>query len=75
MVVSAETSILIDATRVNEGTTLFCDGQAATKLEVNERVLIQRAKQDLLIVENPASRGWRNLARKLNWASKPLYNS
>lgn len=74
VVVSAETSILISAIRVNEGTTLFCDGQAATKLSAGERVLIRRAPQDLLIVENPASRGWRNLARKLNWASKPLYN-
>lgn len=74
VVVSADSTILINANRVNEGTTLFCDGQAATKLNVNERVLIRRAKQDLLIVENPASRGWRNLARKLNWASKPSYN-
>jgi NAD+ kinase len=74
VVVSADTTIMIQANRVNEGTTLFCDGQAATKLEVNEQVMIRRAKQDLLIVENPASRGWRNLARKLNWASRPLYN-
>jgi NAD+ kinase len=74
VVVSADTTIMITANRVNDGTTLFCDGQAATKLEVNERVMIRRARQDLLIVENPTSRGWRNLARKLNWASKPLYN-
>ncbi|HWB54526.1 MAG TPA: NAD(+)/NADH kinase [Tepidisphaeraceae bacterium] len=74
VVVSAETTITITANRVNDGTTLFCDGQASTKLSAGDRVTIRRAKQDLLIVENPALRGWRNLARKLNWASRPLYN-
>jgi NAD+ kinase len=74
VVVSAQTTILISANRVNEGTTLFCDGQASTKLCAGDRVTIRRARQDLLIVENPALRGWRNLARKLNWASRPLYN-
>ncbi|HEY1685233.1 MAG TPA: NAD(+)/NADH kinase [Tepidisphaeraceae bacterium] len=75
VIVSDDTLILIDANRVNEGTSLFCDGQAMTKLNAEERILIRRAKQDLLIVANPKSRGWKNLAKKLNWASKPMYNA
>lgn len=74
VVVSANSTIIIGTNRVNEGTTLFCDGQASTKLRPSERILIYRAKQDLLLVENPASRGWQNLAKKLHWALEPRYN-
>jgi NAD+ kinase len=74
VVVAAESTIIISPIRVNEGTTLFCDGQASTHLAAGERVIIRRSPHDALLVENPAAREWRTLAEKLNWAASPNYN-
>ena len=75
VVIAASSTVLIRAVKVNEGTTLFCDGQASTQLVAGESVVIRRAPFDALIIENPNARGWRTLAEKLNWASTPKYNS
>jgi NAD+ kinase len=73
VVVSSYSTIRIGAVRVNDGTTLFCDGQASTKLQAGDRVVIRRSPSDVLLVENPESRQWRSLAEKLNWAVSPKY--
>ncbi len=73
VVVSGDSDVLIVASKVNPGTTLFCDGQASTTLASGDRVVIRRAKQDVLLVENPGAMKWRNLADKLNWAASPNY--
>jgi NAD+ kinase len=73
VVLSSNSNIRIGAVRVNEGTTLFCDGQASTKLVAGDRVVIRRSSNDVLLVENPESRQWRSLAEKLNWAVSPKY--
>jgi NAD+ kinase len=75
VVVSASSSVVVQAVRVNEGTTLFCDGQASTRLIAGDRVIIRRSANDVLLVENPDSQKWKGLAEKLNWASSPKYNS
>jgi len=74
VVVSSKTTVLLVAVRVNEGTTLFCDGQASTRLLAGDKVLIRRADQNVLLVENPDAREWRSLAEKLNWAVGPRYS-
>jgi NAD+ kinase len=71
LVIPSESLISITAVKVNEGTTLFCDGQASTKLEHQEQVIIQRSPHDVLLIENPAARSWRSYAEKLNWAASP----
>jgi NAD+ kinase len=73
VVLSSQSTIRIGAVRVNEGTTLFCDGQASTNLMAGDRVVIRRSSHDVLLVENPESRQWRSLAEKLNWAVSPKY--
>ncbi len=75
VVISSNSTILITATKVNDGTTLFCDGQESTHLTAGERVIIRRSPQEVLLIENPDSHEWHNLARKLNWASTPGYNT
>ena len=74
VVVSTRSSVVVQAVRVNEGTTLFCDGQASTNLIAGDRVVIRRSANDVLLVENPDTQQWRGLAEKLNWASSPKYN-
>jgi NAD+ kinase len=74
VVISSHSTVVITASRVNEGTTIFCDGQASTRLLKNERVVIRRGEQPVLLLENPDSRPWRSLAEKLNWAVGPRYN-
>jgi NAD+ kinase len=74
VVVSSQSTILIVATKVNEGTTLFCDGQASTRLMAGDRVILRRNAHDVLLVENPEAREWRSLAEKLNWAIGPRYS-
>ena len=75
VVVSSSSSVVVQAVRVNEGTTLFCDGQASTRLIAGDRVIIRKSASDVLLVENPDSQKWKGLAEKLNWASSPKYNS
>ena len=75
VVVSSNSSVVVQAVRVNEGTTLFCDGQASTRLIAGDRVIIRRSANDVRLVENPDSQKWKGLAEKLNWASSPKYNS
>jgi NAD+ kinase len=74
VVISSQSTVLITASHVNPGTTLFCDGQASTKLVAGERVVIRRSDYDVLLIENPDSRRWRSLAEKLNWAASPKYS-
>lgn len=73
VVVSSQCTILIVALKVNEGTTLFCDGQASTRLMAGDKVVVRRSEYNVLLVENPEDREWRSLAEKLNWAAGPRY--
>ena len=75
VVISSKSTVLIDTSKVNPGTTLFCDGQANTKLSAGDRVIIRRSPNDVLLVQNPDAQQWRSLAEKLNWAVSPMYNS
>jgi NAD+ kinase len=75
VVISSQSTVLITASRVNPGTTLFCDGQASTNLVAGERVVIRRSDYDALLIENPDARRWRSLAEKLNWAASPNYSA
>jgi NAD+ kinase len=75
VVVSSAATVLITAIVVNEGTTIFCDGQESTRLQAGERVVIRRSPDPVLLVENPDSREWHTLAVKLNWAANPAYNT
>lgn len=74
VVVSSKTTVRVIASRVNAGTTLFCDGQAMAKLCRGDIVVVRRGKHDALLVEDPDAREWRSLAEKLNWAAGPRYN-
>jgi NAD+ kinase len=71
LVVATTVTLAICAIKVNEGTTLFCDGQENTRLNIGERVLIRRGPNSVLLVENPDAREWRTLAQKLGWAARP----
>jgi NAD+ kinase len=75
VVVGMESTVLIQASRVNAGTTLSCDGQVSTELRAGERIVIRRADHDVLLVDNPDTKEWSVLAEKLNWAEGPRYNS
>jgi NAD+ kinase len=75
VVVPMTTRISITPLRVNEGTTLFCDGQASTPLRKGDLVIVRRADHDVLLYDNPRSNLWQALADKLHWAIGPEYNS
>jgi NAD+ kinase len=74
VVVSSRMTVVIAASRVNDGTTLFCDGQASTKLGLGETVVLRRSPNDVLLIENPEARQWRSLAEKLHWGASPRYS-
>jgi NAD+ kinase len=74
VVVPMTSTISISPVRVNEGTTLFCDGQASTRLHVGDKVTVRRADHDVLLYDNPHSNAWQALAEKLHWALSPHYN-
>lgn len=74
VVVSSRDTIYLSTVRVNEGTTLFCDGQESTRLLADDTIVIRRSDHDALLYENPDARQWRSLAEKLHWAVGPRYN-
>jgi NAD+ kinase len=74
VVISSSSTVVITAILVNDGTTVFCDGQESTRLLAGERIVIRRSPEPVLLVENPESREWHTLAAKLNWAANPAYN-
>jgi NAD+ kinase len=74
VVISANSTVLITTIRVNDGTTIFCDGQESTRLVSGERIVIRKSPDPVLLVENPQSQEWHTLAAKLNWAASPGYN-
>ncbi len=71
LVISSDSWVTIVGTKVNPGTTLFCDGQEGTSLEVRDKIIIHRSPHDVLLIENPRARLWRSYAEKLNWAVSP----
>lgn len=73
VVVSSRATLLINAVKVNDGTTLFCDGQESTRLVTGDTVVVRQSDHRVLLVENPDAREWRSLAEKLNWAVGPRY--
>lgn len=74
MVISPDSVIQVRAVRVNPGTTLFCDGQARTRIVDGDRIIIRRSEHYVLIYDHPEHREWRSLAEKLHWAISPSYN-
>ena len=73
VVIAPDSIVQVRGMRVNPGTTLFCDGQASTKLVDGDRAVIYRADHDVLIIDHPQRREWRTLASKLHWAISPDY--
>ncbi|MGH7213611.1 MAG: NAD(+)/NADH kinase [Tepidisphaeraceae bacterium] len=73
VVIPSTSAVTIVASRVNAGTTLFCDGQASTNLAAGDRVFIRRSPHDVLLIENPDAREWRTLAEKLHWGVSPRH--
>lgn len=74
VVISMNSIVRVAATRVNTGTTLFCDGQASTNLAGGDRVVIKKSPNDVVLVENPETRQWKHLEDKLHWGASPRYS-
>jgi NAD+ kinase len=74
VVVASRNSLVIRASKVNPGTTLFCDGEETAVLRAGDRVVVRRSPNDVQLIENPEAGPWRVLAEKLNWAATPRYN-
>jgi len=74
VVISSSSTVVITAIIVNDGTTVFCDGQESTRLVAGERIVIHRSPQPVLLMENPEAQEWHTLAAKLKWAESPAYN-
>ncbi len=74
IVLSSKQTIILQAQRVNRGSEIVVDGQSSCNLNNGDRVIIRRADQPLMLVDNPHAREWQALGEKLNWASIPNYN-
>lgn len=67
IVIEANRRVAILATRVNPGTTVVLDGQTNLELVHDDRVIVSRARHDLLLVRNPHRTTWSLLQEKLQW--------
>jgi NAD+ kinase len=75
IVIDANNDVEITPVRINEGTTLTLDGQLMHKMQIGDVVKVVRHKGSFLVVNNPMRTQWDTLAGKLNWATKPKYNT
>jgi NAD+ kinase len=75
IVIDADNEVEITPTRINEGTTLTLDGQLMHKMEIGDVVKVVRHSGSFQVVNNPMRTQWDTLASKLNWATKPKYNT
>lgn len=75
IVMSSQSRVIMTAKRVNRGTSLACDGQETSNIKTGDRIVIRRAPNDVLLIENPDAHEWRTLAEKLNWAASPQFNA
>lgn len=71
LVIPGDSTVIVSAIKVNPGSTLFCDGQAGTHFGLNEKAIIRRSDQDVILIDNPQARLWRSYAEKLHWAVSP----
>ncbi|MCK5174727.1 MAG: NAD(+)/NADH kinase [Planctomycetes bacterium] len=75
IVIDADNEVEITPVRINEGTTLTLDGQLMHKMSIGDVVKVVRHTGSFLVVNNPMRTQWDTLAGKLNWATKPTYNT
>lgn len=74
IVINADSELEIELLRLNEQTTLLLDGQVQKKLQLGDKVSIEKHPGQFLVVNNPLRTQWDTLAGKLNWAEKPRYS-
>jgi NAD+ kinase len=74
VVTAAQSKVILTAKRINRGTSLACDGQESCNVKTGDRVVVRRAEDDVLLIENPDSREWATYGQKLNWAADPRDN-
>ena len=53
------------------GTSLVLDGQEMQALALGDRILLERDPRRLRVVQNPETRYWQTLSRKMHWAVSP----
>lgn len=88
IIVSGQSTIELVMTRVNSrpeaskgspgddfGTTLVLDGQASTRLQINDRVRLKKHPQPIRFVRNTRGSYWKTLVQKLHWAAPPRLRS
>lgn len=71
VVLPADTTVRVDAQRVNAGSMVSFDGQVNRPLKENQFIQVKQAACTLRLVENPAMSHWNMLAHKLGWAQNP----
>lgn len=75
IVINADSLLEIVVERLNEQTTLLLDGQVQQRLQLGDRVQIQKHAGQFRVVNNPLRTQWDTLASKLSWAQKPRYSN
>ena len=75
IVIDAASVVEISFSRINDGTTVAVDGQASSRLAIDDVVRIARESCSFLVVNNPMRTRWDTLATKLGWAKRPRYSS
>ena len=71
IVVRPDKTIRITAVRVNEGTTVIADGQAATELREGATIDVRRSDITVRTIPCPGRDVFRTLANKLQWGQSP----
>lgn len=73
IVIDSDSRVQIHSLRVNDNTTLLLDGHEQQKLNVGDKVFVEKHQGCFLVVSNPARTQWDTLADKLKWAERPKY--
>jgi NAD+ kinase len=71
IVVAADRTVQIIATRVNEGTTVSIDGQINTPLCDGNAVRVRRSARPAKVIPHPGRAFFSTLSNKLQWGQSP----
>ncbi len=74
IVVPADGTIRVTASRINPGTKLVIDGQVATPLREGQTVEIHRADCNARVVPHPGRTFFSRLTEKLQWGRSPHHS-
>lgn len=74
LVVSGDSKIAMEQVSDSKGVGLTIDGQIYTDIMIGDKILVEKAKEKLQLIDTQTRTFYDVLQEKLNWRGQPTYN-